>query len=176
MKFKPTDNKLYFTSGTASTKVAGKKIPVEYIYYNDPSCGYYLDPRGFLVLPNFNSVSGDTTDNALYIVDGVPVVDTKANVEAAVNAFCANTLVSAISVLITGCLEATPLAALATRQLTATVNPTGSSQAGVWTTSDAGVATVSNAGLVTGVAIGTATITFTSTDGDFTGTCVITVE
>lgn len=174
MKFKPTDNKLYFTRGTASTKVSGEKIPVEYIHYNDPMCGSYINPKGFIALPNFNSISGDKTDYALYIVDGAVVVDTLANVEAAVNAFCKNEIVSATSVTITGCIV-DDLAALATRQLTATVNPTGSSQAGTWSTSDPAVATVSVAGLVTGVAAGTATITFTSTDGGFTGTCSVTV-
>lgn len=65
----------------------------------------------------------------------------------------------------------------ATRQLTGAVQPPDATdRTGAWTTSDATKATVSNTGLVTGVAAGTATITFTSTDGSFTGSCAVTVS
>ncbi len=179
MRVKSTDNKLYFTAGTASTRVRGEKIPVEYIHYNDPKCGSYLDPRGFLVLPNFNSVSGDSDERmALYIVNGATEIDTLANVETAVNNFCKNTAVSATSVVITGCLTGTVLDGTPnTRQLTATVLPTGAVQTGTWTSSVPTRATVSSTGLVTfvGATAGDTTITFTSTDGGFTATCVITV-
>lgn len=176
MRYKPTDKKLYFTAGTATTIEKGKKVPVDYIQYNDPNCGYYLDPKGFIVLPSFNSISGDKEGPyALYIVNGSIEVDTLANVETIVNNYCKDADVSATSVTISGCLPATPLVALATRQLTATVLPSGAVQTGTWTTSDALVATVSVGGLVTAVATGSATITFTSTDGAFTATCVITV-
>lgn len=64
----------------------------------------------------------------------------------------------------------------ATRQLTGTVLPADATdKAGTWTTSDATKATVSSTGLVTGVAAGTATITFKSSDGNFTGTTTVTV-
>ncbi|MEN4767329.1 Ig-like domain-containing protein [Duffyella gerundensis] len=64
----------------------------------------------------------------------------------------------------------------ANRQLTGTVNPADATdKSGTWTTSDATKATVNNVGLVTGVAAGTATITFTSRDGGFTGTTAVTV-
>ena len=59
--------------------------------------------------------------------------------------------------------------------LTATVAPSNASNQGVsWSTSDASVATVSG-GIVTGVAEGSATITVTTSDGDFTATCAVTV-
>lgn len=68
------------------------------------------------------------------------------------------------------------LAVGATRQLTGSVQPTDATdRTGTWTTSDATKATVSNTGLVTAVAAGSATITFTSTDGNFTGTTAVTV-
>lgn len=68
------------------------------------------------------------------------------------------------------------LAVGATRQLTGAVQPTDATdRTGAWTTSDATKATVSNTGLVTAVATGSATITFTSTDGNFTGTTAVTV-
>lgn len=64
----------------------------------------------------------------------------------------------------------------ATRQLTGAVQPSDATdRTGAWTTSDATKATVSSTGLVTGVAAGSATITFTSTDGGFTGTTAVTV-
>jgi len=141
-------------------------------------CGCGLNcKKGYLVLPNFNPASGDVDEFfAIYVVDGSIVTSTIAEAEAAINAFCLDADVSATSVTIGNCLPATPLAALATRQLTKTVLPTGSVQTGTWSTSDALVATVSVGGLVTAVASGTATITFTTTDGGFTATCVITVS
>ncbi|QGU87084.1 Ig-like domain-containing protein [Erwinia sorbitola] len=70
----------------------------------------------------------------------------------------------------------TSLAVGATRQLTGTVLPADATdKSGTWTTSDATKATVSSTGLVTGVAAGTATITFTSTDGAFTGSTAATI-
>ncbi|MBV4366290.1 Ig-like domain-containing protein [Erwinia phyllosphaerae] len=70
----------------------------------------------------------------------------------------------------------TSIAAGATRQLTATVLPADATdKSGIWKTSDTTKATVNSTGLITGVAAGSATITFTSSDGAFTGTTAITV-
>lgn len=70
----------------------------------------------------------------------------------------------------------TSLAVGATRQLTGAVLPAdATNKAGTWTTSDATKATVNSSGLVTGVAAGTATITFTSSDGGFTGSTAATI-
>lgn len=61
-------------------------------------------------------------------------------------------------------------------QLTPNVLPVDATvKTGVWTSSDATKATVNSTGLVTRVAVGTATITFTTTDGAKTGTSAITV-
>lgn len=49
-------------------------------------------------------------------------------------------------------------------------------QTGTWKSSDKTKATVSTAGVVTGVAEGTATITFTSTDGSKEAICTVTVS
>ncbi len=63
-----------------------------------------------------------------------------------------------------------------TVQLTANVLPADATiKTGAWTSSDATKATVSSTGLVTRVAVGTATVTFTTTDGAKTGTSAITV-
>lgn len=70
----------------------------------------------------------------------------------------------------------TSLVVGASRQLTGAVQPSdATNKSGTWTSSDATKATVSNAGLVTAVAAGTATITFKSNDGNFTGNCAVTV-
>ncbi|MBF7978124.1 MULTISPECIES: Ig-like domain-containing protein [Rahnella] len=64
----------------------------------------------------------------------------------------------------------------ATVQLTANVLPSdATNKAGVWSSSDATKATVNASGLVSRVAVGTATITFTTTDGGKTGTSAITI-
>ena len=65
----------------------------------------------------------------------------------------------------------------ATYQLSASLSPINATvQMVVWTSSAGNVATVSGDGLVTAVGAGTATITATTVDGDFTATCVVTVE
>lgn len=64
-----------------------------------------------------------------------------------------------------------------TQQLTPTIAPaTASNQAVTYISSAPGVATVSASGLVTAVAVGTATITVTTTDGSHTATSAITVN
>jgi len=61
-------------------------------------------------------------------------------------------------------------------QLTATVSPADAPDKTVtWSSSNTDVATVSETGLVTGVAVGNATITVTTTSGSKTATCSVTV-
>jgi uncharacterized protein YjdB len=63
-----------------------------------------------------------------------------------------------------------------TAQLTATVAPaTATNKTVAWSSGNNLFATVSATGLVTAVGAGTATITVTTLDGNFTSTCVITV-
>ena len=60
--------------------------------------------------------------------------------------------------------------------LVATVAPANATvQTVTWDSDDDEVATVDSTGKVVGVASGTATITVTTTDGDFTDTCEVTV-
>jgi Bacterial Ig-like domain (group 2) len=143
-------------------------------------CGYGFNPKkGYIKLPNFNSLSGDIDgDVGLYIVNGAVEIDSIANVELAINNFCKNATVSATGVTISGCLVGTVLDGTPnTRQLTATVLPAGALQTGTWTSSVPTRATVDSSGLVTyvGATAGDTTITFTSTDGAYFATCVITV-
>ena len=63
-----------------------------------------------------------------------------------------------------------------TATLTATVNPTNAANKNVtWSSSAPSIATVSTSGLVTAIAVGTATITVTTSDGGKTAMCVVTV-
>jgi uncharacterized protein YjdB len=176
-RINPKDKFIYFSPNTATKMKDGVKVPVEKQPFTDPDCGCGIDCcKGYLVLPNYNSVSGDVEGNyAVYIVNGALEIGLQSEIDAIIKGYHSNKLISATSASITGCLSSTPLVALATRQLTAKVLPTGSVQTGVWTTSAPLIATVSSTGLVTAVATGTATITFTSTDGGYTATCAIIV-
>ena len=63
-----------------------------------------------------------------------------------------------------------------TSQLTGLTVPTNASSQGMtWTSSDATIASLSSAGLVTANAIGTTTITVTTTEGSFKANCIVTV-
>jgi len=63
-----------------------------------------------------------------------------------------------------------------TRQLTPVFTPANATNQGVtWTSSQPSIATVSETGLVTGVALGSATITARTLDGNFPAVCAITV-
>lgn len=62
-----------------------------------------------------------------------------------------------------------------TLQLTPTIVPSNATDKTVsWNSNHTNIATVSN-GLVTGVSVGTATITVTTTDGNYSATCSVTV-
>lgn len=63
-----------------------------------------------------------------------------------------------------------------TQQITATISPNNATETGVkYFSSDVTKATVSPTGLITPVAVGTATITGRTVDGQFTDTTVVTV-
>ena len=118
------------------------------------------------------STTGEVT--AIAVGTATIIVTTE---DGAKTATCAITVVAA-TVPVTGVsLNKTTLELLVgnVEQLTATVAPTNATNKTVtWTTSNAAVATVS-AGYVTAVAAGSATITVTTTDGNFTATCEVTV-
>lgn len=88
------------------------------------------------------------------------------------NASVPNVPVTGVSVSPTSVSVAAGL----TRQLTATVAPSNSTNQNVsWSSSNTSVATVNSSGLITAVAAGTATITVTTQDGNKTATCTVTV-
>ena len=71
--------------------------------------------------------------------------------------------------------DATSVAATESEQLTPTIQPAGATNKNVtWKSSNNNIATVDN-GLVRGVAVGTATITATTVDGNKSATCTVTV-
>ncbi|MGL4000030.1 Ig-like domain-containing protein [Pantoea eucalypti] len=108
-----------------------------------------------------NDIITFSTEFKVAAADTIQVVDTDDSVAAT-----GVTVTPATTSVVVG----------ATRQLTGTVLPADATdKSGTWTTSDATKATVSSSGLVTGVAAGTATITFKSNDGNFTGTTAVTV-
>ena len=63
-----------------------------------------------------------------------------------------------------------------TKQLTATIAPSNATNKNVtWISSNTTVATVSSTGLITGKQAGSATITVTTSDGNYIATCAVTV-
>jgi Bacterial Ig-like domain (group 2)/Carbohydrate binding module (family 6)/Domain of unknown function (DUF5060)/Secretion system C-terminal sorting domain/Putative collagen-binding domain of a collagenase len=89
------------------------------------------------------------------------------------------TSASTVNVAVTG-ISVTPTSASvavgATTTLTPNVLPTNATNKAVtWTSSNTAIATVNASGVVTGVAAGTANITVTTNDGNFTATSAITV-
>ena len=62
-----------------------------------------------------------------------------------------------------------------TYRLTATVTPSNSNKAVIWTSDNADIATVNESGTVTGVGPGTTTVTATTKDGSLTASCEVTV-
>lgn len=114
------------------------------------------------------------------VVTGIAAGDatiTVTTVDGSFTATCGVT-VEAATVAVTG-VTVSPtsdsIAVSETLTLTATVAPENATNKAVtWSTSEATVATVED-GVVTGVSAGTATITVTTVDGNFTDTCEVTV-
>ena len=103
-----------------------------------------------------------------------------ATITASIGSLSANCTVTVEAIPVTGVsLDKAELSLTTdgTAQLTATVKPENATDQSVtWTSSDTDIATVSDTGLVTAVAPGTATITVTTTDGEKTAACTVTVK
>ncbi len=105
------------------------------------------------------ATSADATDNEVYIYEKV----TSSTDPVAVTGVELDKETMALTVGGTG-------------TLTANVAPDDATNKNVtWSSSDTAVATVDNSGKVTAVAVGTATITVTTEDGNKTATCDVTV-
>ncbi|MCP9612950.1 PL29 family lyase N-terminal domain-containing protein [Coprobacter tertius] len=104
----------------------------------------------------------------------VAVVDTKGNKTSSTRVLYYDNNIAVTSVTLDP--PTTIVKVGKTETMTATVTPANATNKKIiWTSSDAAVATVAE-GVVTGVKAGTATITATTEDGNFTATCAVTVE
>lgn len=130
-----------------------------------------------------SSNTGVATVNSSGLITSVAVGSATITVQATDGSNVYNTIsvsVSANPIIITG-LSLIPnsrtLAPGATSQLSAAIVPSNASNKTLtWLSSNTSIATVNSSGLVTAVAVGTANISATSTDGsNRTGTCIITV-
>lgn len=167
----------------------------------DPSMGVNVDGWNFVEI--FNDFKGDNTGQTVFKLNGVEVFNITGypTIGATDTGMLGYTLwtfynsggsqwiddvaiwnddpnitfVSSTSVSVAPATDTINVAAIS--QLTATVQPLNASNKYVkWASSDEAVATVDDAGLVTGVGSGSATITGTTDDGDFTDTSTITVN
>ncbi len=155
---------------TATVQKAGDALPagsskIKDFVYDDLTTN--ADDNVAEVIKNRNRVYFHFVRDALYFLG---VQDMQRVTIIVDGEYIALTSVSSLPATVT-------LAPTATQQITNTFNPTdASNKAVVYTTSDATKATVNASGLITAVATGSATITITSNDGNFTDTVVVTVS
>lgn len=150
-------------------------------------CMYSLVPTSRKInRPGFGSSLAHYSSNGDWVLVPERDTTTRTSWELYLNALYARGICNADSIT---CAAEVPAAASVTvlpavstittdggtRQLTKSVYPSGALQTGTWSTSSGAIATVSVGGLVTAVGNGVVTITFTSTDGSFTDTSVITI-
>ena len=113
------------------------------------------------------------------VSEGTATITVTAQGDSTKSASCTVT-VTAAAVPVTGVTlnkTSTSLYVGNTETLTATVAPDNATNKAVtWTSSDSAVATVDQNGVVTAVDRGTATITVTTEDGNYTATCTVTVS
>ena len=130
------------------------------------------------------SVTWNSSDTAIATVDENGVVTgikagtatiTVTTVDGDFAATCAVTVLQPVTGISLDKTSVT-LNTTDTYSLIANVDPVDASNKSVtWSSSDAAIATVDEKGVVTGIKAGTATITVTTVDGDFTATCAVTV-
>ena len=127
-----------------------------------------------------NASVATVTNGVVNFVSAGTATITVTTQDGAKTATCSVTVNAAAAVPVTSVSVSPTSATLTvgqTQQLTATVLPSNATdKSGSWTSSNAAVASVSSSGLVTANAAGSATITFTTTDGGKTGTSSITVN
>lgn len=131
------------------------------------------------------TITWNTSDSSVATVDQTGIVTAVGPGTATITATCleytatADVTVAAATVAVTGVTldESTATVNVGeTVTLTATVAPENATNTNVtWSSDEETVATVED-GVVTGVSAGTATITVTTEDGNFTDTCEVTVS
>jgi uncharacterized protein YjdB len=119
------------------------------------------------------------TVNSAGLVSALTAGSATITVTTVSNGFTDTCVVTVTVVAVSG-VDVTPSAVTtypgATTQLVAAVLPSNSWNKSLsWLSSDNTKATVNSSGLVTGVALGSATITATTTDGGFTDTSAVTI-
>ena len=167
------------TGGTALSKIRLSAIQVATNRFQIDNISVVQDAT----LAAYKSLSVSGTSQAVTgLTDGARYYYRLSAVGAATTKSFSNTIsviAVNVNVPVTGVSvsPATSSIALgAIQQLTATIAPAdATNKAYTWTSSKNYIATVSATGLVTAVGPGTATITATTADGGFIGTCAITV-
>jgi uncharacterized protein YjdB len=137
------------------------------------------------VLPtgaSYKNVTWSSENTSVATVSSTGLVTAKSNGTAVIKATSVrdNTKVGSCTVTVTDPAAATGVTVPATASvsaggtvsLSATVAPTNALQSVTWTTNKSSVATVSTSGVVTGVFVGTATITATTSNGKSANTTV----
>ncbi|MDB5256770.1 MAG: Ig domain protein group 2 domain protein [Chitinophagaceae bacterium] len=119
------------------------------------------------------------TVDASGLVTGVAVGNATITVTSQDGNYTATSAITVTPIAVTG-ISVSPTSVSVqkgnTTSLTATISPAAAGNQNVtWSSSNTSVATVDASGLVTGVAVGNATITATSQDGNYTATSAITV-
>ncbi len=130
-----------------------------------------------LTAPSGASITDADGNTVTIVADGAVVTDGSSDYTVTVTGTYSGP--SSDGTAVTG-VSVTPaevtLSVGSTTELTASVTPSTAEETSVaWSTSDSSVAAVSDEGVVTGVAVGTAEITATTTDGGYTASCSVTV-
>ena len=115
----------------------------------------------------------------LAVAEGTATI-TVNTVDGNKTAMCTVTVtVSTTTVAVTGITlnkNSTTLVVNSTEQLTPTINPANATNKSVtWSSSNNNIVSVDSNGIVTALAVGTATITVSTVDGNKTATCTVTV-
>ena len=174
--FRNTDNwssvNAYAWDSTASPVVSNKDWPGVAMTAASESGVYYIELDSGYDHVIFNAGSNGAKTNDLTLGNDGQIYDFSKGTWSEYGS-TTNVSVTGVSLNKTSAT----VAVNGTASLTANVAPSNASNKSVtWKSSNTSVATVNNSGIVIGKKAGTATITVTTVDGDYTATCTITVS